>query len=163
METWKPVVGFEGLYDVSDRGHVRSLRRMTPAGWRGGRLLKTPPMKRGYLQCSLSKGGVTTKCYVHILVLTAFAEPCPPGKEACHGPGGLQDNRWPENLRWDTHPNNNRDMIRDGTHYEANKPACDNGHLYTKANTRVDAKGHRHCRACDRANSAAYKLRQKAA
>lgn len=41
--------------------------------------------------------------------------PCPDGMEACHNNGDASDNR-PENLRWDTHHNNNQDRLKHGTY-----------------------------------------------
>lgn len=115
-ETWLPVPGFEGLYEISDQGRVyahpysftvRGKQYTVP-----GRMMK---QRAGnpYGHRVVSIGGKAR--YVHRLVLEAFAGPCPPGMEALHGPGGRTDNRWPENLRWGTHAENAADMVRDGT------------------------------------------------
>lgn len=123
-EHWRPVVGWEDLYEVSDRGRVRSLDRwIAHQGGRRfhpGRILKPAPHNAGYPKVNLCRGkgdGERRECvYVHRLVLDAFAGPCPPGKEACHGPGGPSDNRWPESgLHWGTPEENNHDKVRDGT------------------------------------------------
>lgn len=52
---------------------------------------------------------------VHRLVLMAFVGECPEGMEACHNNGNASDNRI-ENLRWDTHANNNNDRKIHGTY-----------------------------------------------
>lgn len=108
METWRAVPGFEGQYEVSDLGQVRSLPRPgTPGGilhpWRNN---------KGYLCVSLGRGNKRT---VHSLVLEAFEGPRPPGMEALHGPGGQDDNSR-RNLSWGTKARNMcLDMLRDGT------------------------------------------------
>ena len=123
-EHWRPVVGWEDLYEVSDRGQVRSLDRWIPhqGGLRfsAGRILKPAPHNAGYPKVNLCRGkyaGYQRECaYVHRLVLEAFEGPCPPGREACHGPGGPGDNRWPESgLHWGTPEENGNDKLRDGT------------------------------------------------
>lgn len=109
-ERWLPVVGYEGFYEVSDLGRIRSKRRR---GAPGG-ILKPPSDTNGYRQIALSSNGVTRLKRVHVLVLQAFVGPRPPGCVACHGPGGRQDNRL-LNLRWDTYKANEADKIRDKT------------------------------------------------
>lgn len=123
-EHWLPIVGYEDSYEVSDYGQVHSLDRWITVISRGGtpyrrfwpgQVLKQFPSGSGYLFITLSQDGRTIPCDVHRLVLRAFAGPCPPGKEARHGPGGKHDNRWPENLCYGTHPENMDDQVRDGT------------------------------------------------
>jgi hypothetical protein len=123
LERWLPVVGWEDLYGVSCRGRVRGVDRWIPH--RGGlrfhaaRILKAAPHDAGYPKVNLHRGAGhrPVAVYVHRLVLEAFAGPCPPGMEACHGPGGPDDNRWPESgLHWGTpEENNTADKLRDGT------------------------------------------------
>jgi HNH endonuclease/NUMOD4 motif-containing protein len=124
QERWLPVVGYEGLYEVSDRGHVRGLDRMVRTGSRWGtesqrmqrgRILAFGSRGYGYWFVHLSRAGKASAFYVHRLVLEAFVGPCPEGMEALHGPGGRRDNRWPENLSWGTRSQNARDRTRDGT------------------------------------------------
>jgi hypothetical protein len=114
-ERWLPVVGYEGLYDVSDLGNVRSLPRQTVTGVHGGQVLKPWPGTRGYLYVTLSRNGKQSHRQVHRLVLEAFHGPCPEGQEGRHGPNGKLDNR-ASVLRWGTQSENyGADRVRDGT------------------------------------------------
>ena len=113
-ERWLPVPGYEGLYDASDLGHVRSLPRTTACGIRGGQLLGTGRRGR-YTAVTLFRNGKRDVWSLHVLILTVFCGPRPEGRIGCHGPGGSQDNRL-ENLYWGTYDRNNGpDRHRDGT------------------------------------------------
>lgn len=114
-ERWLPVVGYEGLYEVSDRGRVRSLHRVRRG--RADRLMAQKVDRRGRLTVCLASGGRKKFTQVHQLVLTAFVGPCPPRHEAAHNDGQAQNNAL-NNLRWDTHWNNMQDKRRHGTCYQ---------------------------------------------
>jgi hypothetical protein len=138
-EQWRPVVGYEGLYEVSDQGHVRSLERIITRNdpRRGlvrqrfpGRILTPQKYRGGYLKVALSAAASNEK--VHRLVLEAFVGPCPPGMECCHYNDIPDDNRL-SNLRWDTRSANRYDIHRNKP---ANKTHCRNGHKFTETNTR---------------------------
>lgn len=110
-ERWLPVVDYEGLYDVSDLGRVRSLPRN---GTPGQILRQSTVTGKPYIKVNLSRGGVTRTPRVHVLVARAFLGPCPDGHEVCHGPEGPQDNRL-VNLSYGTHAKNmGPDRWRDG-------------------------------------------------
>lgn len=120
-ETWKPVVGFEGLYEVSDRGRVRGLDRLVRT--KGGSLRPQSGQLRALVPSSKPPFYSTVMLYrrntgscaqVHRLVLEAFVGPCPRGCECCHYDGNAQNNRI-ENLRWDTKSANGSDRKRHGT------------------------------------------------
>lgn len=118
-ERWLPVVGYEGLYEVSDLGRVRGLDRWVesrPGRLRliPGRLILAAPSNQGYLRVKLCRRGRQVKISVHRLVLEAFIGPCPAAQEARHGPGGKLDNRV-SNLCWGTKAENMADQRRDGT------------------------------------------------
>lgn len=110
-EEWRPVVGFEGLYEVSDQGRVRSAPRPKT---RGG-LLRPGGHRSGHLHVVLSRAGRVCTRQVHRLVLEAFTGPCPEGQECRHLNGDPADNRH-VNLCWGTRSENVQDMIRHGTH-----------------------------------------------
>ncbi|QEQ94428.1 HNH endonuclease [Mycobacterium phage Leozinho] len=152
-EEWRPVVGYEGLYEVSDRGRVRSLDRtiQTSVDTRSykGRVLK-PQLTLGYHIVSLTAPGRRRRyAKVHHLVLEAFRCPRVPGMSGCHNNGVKTDNR-PENLRWDSHTENMRDTVRHGHHHYAKRNECAYGHPYDESNTLIRPKGGRVCRTCQR-------------
>jgi len=62
----------------------------------------------GYQYVKLSAGGTVTSQYVHVMVLTAFTGPCPPGMECLHDDDDKTNNRLP-NLSWGTHATNQRE------------------------------------------------------
>lgn len=154
-EHWLPVVGFEGAYEVSNLGRVRSLNRVIQRrDGRGmavsGQILAPQATSRGaHLSVALSKG---TRRYVHVLVLEAFVGPRPAGMEGCHGPAGVMDNR-PCNLRWDSHRENMQDSLRHGTNSFANRAHCPRGHELVAPNLVLSVlrRGKRSCLACNRA------------
>lgn len=117
-EIWVPVVGYEGLYEVSDLGAVRSLSRRVGTSNGGWRLTPTkelrPCLRSGYPSVVLFKEGKRKRVAVHRLVLETFVGPCPAGAEACHENGRRDDPRL-VNLRWDTRRANQADRVRHGT------------------------------------------------
>jgi hypothetical protein len=122
-EVWKPVVGFEGLYEVSNRGRIRSLDRWVDNKGvrqkRKSRLLRFgrhPSTANGggiHLSAGLSKNGVRVTRGVQCWVLDAFVGLCSKGKEACHWDGDGENN-FVENLRWGTPKENGQDKSRHG-------------------------------------------------
>ena len=64
-EIWKDIEGYEGLYQVSDKGRVKSL-------WFGKERILKPVSCRGYLQVDLCKNGLKKMCKIHRLVAMTF-------------------------------------------------------------------------------------------
>jgi len=110
-ELWRPVVGWEGLYEVSSLGRVRSLPRATTRG----RVLKPARNVHGYWFVALCCNGKPKTRPIHSLVAEAFIGPRPAGMDVCHGSNGKDDNT-PANLSYGTRSQNMRDCVRDGTH-----------------------------------------------
>jgi len=109
-ERWLSIEGYEGMYEVSDLGRVRSLPRFHA----GGRVLK-PGYNGPVANVGLCRDGRSRSFRVHQLVMRAFVGPCPEGMEVCHGPAGRLDNRL-VNLSYGTRlKNNGEDKRRDGT------------------------------------------------
>lgn len=119
-ERWKDVVGYEGLYQVSDRGRVKSLSRLLNNNrqWQNRILKPAIRDKSGHFGVSLCKNGKGKTYCVHQLVLVAFVGFCPDNMEGCHNNGIKTDNRL-SNLRYDTHSNNILDSVKHGTHVDS--------------------------------------------
>lgn len=118
-EIWKDVVGYEGSYQVSNHGRVKSVARRMWNGhawWMSPERIRIPGNNHGRLYVPLQKNGSKARNYfVHQLVLTAFVGPCPEDMEACHFPDRDPSNNRLENLRWDTHHSNIQDKFIHGT------------------------------------------------
>ena len=153
-EQWKPVPGYEGLYEVSNLGRVRSLDRTKTNGhkWKG-RILKQPSLRSGYKLVSLWKNGKQKSALVHRLVLFAFVGAQPEGRETRHKDGNNSNNTL-DNLSWGTPSENNLDIVDHGNHIHASKDACPQGHPYDEENTYwYPGQPRRACRICRRENN----------
>ena len=147
---WKPIVGYEGIYQVSDRGQVM---RVAPGnGTSAGRILKPTVMasRGGYLSVNRrhpERGRTAHR--VHRLVADAF-----------HGPSELPivrhldgdpRNNAPENLRHGTASENELDKALQGRKRRL-KTHCRQGHEYSAENTRLvngtGAGAYRRCAKC---------------
>jgi hypothetical protein len=161
---WRDIAGYEGIYQISSTGIVRSVDRFrygTSARIRG-QVLSTHTEPTGHKRLRLYRDADRGKGYrVHHLVLCAFVGPRPDGMEACHNDGDPANN-CVSNLRWDTRTNNIYDAVQHGTHYWAAKTHCKRGHEFSAANTRV-YRGSRFCRACVRLRGAEMRARRAAA
>ena len=111
-EIWKDIPGYEGLYQVSSLGRVRSLDRVVPHGRFGefklkGRVLKPSPDLNGYLKLNLYKDGMTKTIEVHKLIAIAFLnhEPCGNKIVVDHIDNNKTNNRL-DNLQLITHREN---------------------------------------------------------
>jgi hypothetical protein len=143
-EAWLPVLGYEGTYEVSSLGRVRSQPRPRTKGG----IKKANPCKRGgYPKVSLCRAGRERSVLVHCIVAEAFIGPRPAGAEIRH----LDGNPWncaADNLRYGTKSENGLDTVRHGTHKNTRKTHCPSGHRYDEANTRWYRRS-RYCRACE--------------
>lgn len=154
-ERWKPVVGYEGLYEVSDAGRVRSpecvrVDRNGRSRRYSSRILVGGMSSSGYQLVCLTKGSAHDSRRVHVLVLEAFVGCRPLGRVACHYDGDKWNNNL-SNLRWGTHSENMRDNVRLGNNVNAGKSSCPAGHPYNHENTYVrPLTGQRTCRICRR-------------
>ena len=111
-EIWKDVPGFEGRYQVSDQGRVRSVDHRVRLVARGtettravrGRILRPGPQKNasGHLTVAIGKGNSRQ---VHQLVMEAFEGPCPDGMEVLHDDHDPTNNRR-TNLKYGTRSEN---------------------------------------------------------
>ena len=117
LEFWIPVVGWEGIYEVSRRGELRSVDRriVGPTGY--DRHMRGQPKrihfdKDGYARASLARPGHSVTAQMHVLVCEAFHGPRPtPQSEVCHANDIRSDNRT-ENLSWGTRQSNAAEMAQ---------------------------------------------------
>lgn len=119
-EFWKDIPGYEGLYQASTEGQIRSLRRWVvykgakcKGRWHEGKVLK-PGNTGNYLMVDLSRNGCAVYRSVASLVLLTFVGPKPDGMECCHNNGNGKDNSY-WNLRYGTHIENEADKEVHGT------------------------------------------------
>jgi len=118
-EIWKDVVGFEGIYQVSNFGRVKSVSKKLKGKLSSVRTSKERILKQSilsnynHLRVTLYDNYRVKGMLVHRLVLEAFVGKCPDGHEACHNDGNPLNNHI-NNLRWDTSKNNSYDTIKHG-------------------------------------------------
>lgn len=110
IEIYKPIVGYEGLYEVSNLGNVRSLDRYAPHnhGYKQkikGKVLKQHDNTRGYMYVGLWKNGKQKKFYVHRLVAQAFIPNTDNLPEVNHK-DEIKSNNCVYNLEWVTSKEN---------------------------------------------------------
>lgn len=75
QEIWKDIIGYEGIYQISNFGRIKSLDRINCVGHKlHGKIKKAVADKDGYLQVRLSINGLTKTYKVHRLVATAFID-----------------------------------------------------------------------------------------
>lgn len=122
-EEWRAIDGYDGWYEVSDRGRVRSWKQSGSQLGRpkGGffrltepRLLVLSTTDSGHRKLVLWANGKPRSRTVHQLVAEAFIGPRPPGYETCHGDGNPTNNHV-SNLRYGTHAENVADKLRHET------------------------------------------------
>ena len=158
-EEWRPVVDWEGIYEVGDQGHVRRVRQN-----KGTRVTGLPMQggvdRHGYPCVGLTDRGRYRFVKVHRLVGDAFLGPPPEGMETRHLNGDPGDARL-VNLAYGTHSENMRDMVEHGRSSLA-RTHCPKDHPYDEANTYIDHRGARNCRICMAARAVVNDRRYRA-
>ena len=106
--SWKPVVDYEDLYEVSSEGDVRSIKTK--------KFLSQSLNGRGngYFKVNLHRNGIRKTRTVHQLVAEAFLGFCPVNHEVRHGIKGSRVNKV-SNISYGTRSDNQLDRRRDGT------------------------------------------------
>lgn len=153
-EKWLAIADYEGYYEVSSWGRVRSLDRITRG--RGGcqrlvrgRVLSPSVDGKRYQRVILSPGKRTA--LVHTLVAEAFLGPRPEGLVVMHADDNPSNNHV-SNLSYGTYAANSQQCHARGrgNNWNAAKTHCPAGHEYDDENTYIAPKGDRMCRACAR-------------
>lgn len=117
-EEWRSVVGWEGRYEVSDYGRIRSKDMICGARSQGqalrrGRTLVQVPKQGRYLAVTFADGTRRVQRMVHDVVAAAFLGPKPRGCLTLHGDDDKGNNAV-ANLRYGTHKENEEDKLRNG-------------------------------------------------
>lgn len=118
-ELWRPVVGYEGLYEVSNLGRIKALARFVNGRWGQPHPVKERVMRPytdRYPMLLLYRENERKNVHVHRLVLEAWVGPRPKGLVGCHNDGDRTNNAI-SNLRWDTLQANSDDIDRHGRRY----------------------------------------------
>lgn len=100
-EIWKPMKDYEGYYEVSNKGRIKSLERKQGNRMLKEKILKLPIYRTGYPYVFLSKNGKNKKYTIHRLVAEAFI-PNPENKPVVNHIDSVRDNNFVENLEWAT-------------------------------------------------------------
>lgn len=103
-EEWRDIKGYEGLYEVSNLGRVRSLQTISEHGYK--KILKQYIRDSGYCTVHLSKNKKKTTYYVHRLVSMAFL-PNPNNLPCINHKDEIKNNNHVDNLEWCTYTYNN--------------------------------------------------------
>ena len=120
IEEWRPVVAYEGRYEVSSLGRLRSVDRIEVlANSRWGKPVSRPKKghvlalnksrNHGYLSITLHNGEKPKEWLVHRLVCEAFHGPRPPLQDVAHLNGDGRDNR-ASHVRWASRKHNQQDV-----------------------------------------------------
>lgn len=154
-EEWRPVVGYEGFYSVSNKGGVRSEERtrLSPRGpvrYKGRTL--TPTRHGRHLMVTLSEpSGSRRKWLVHRLVLSAFTSQ-PDGKPLALHLNDVGDDNRLENLYWGDYSDNMNDRTRNGIHHYASRKECKRGHPLPESYRVNTTSGRNYCGPCRNIN-----------
>lgn len=153
QEEWRAVPGYEGFYEVSSLGRVRSLPRRKTSG----RILQARCPSSRYPMVGLSVNKKRQNFRVHRLVALAFLGPPPEDRpQVLHRNDDPMDNRV-ENLYYGTTQQNRIDSVTNGRHHMARKTHCIRGHEFTEENTRYSHEGRRRaCKSCEKIHAQKY-------
>lgn len=160
-ELWLPIREYEGFYEVSNYGRIRSLDREVPV--RGNprqshKIIKGVIKKwgydgNGYPKIELTRDGIRKSINIHVLVAQHFVPGYDSGLQVRHLDGD-KTNPYFQNLAWGTASENQKDKIIHGTNHQLNKDMCPANHVLAEPNLRVDSLPFRRCLACKKARDA---------
>ena len=140
-EIWKPIKDYEGLYEVSNLGRVKSLNyRKTGKE----KILKNIECNNGYLKVGLIKFGKCKMCSIHRLVAEAFI-PNPEDKPCIDHINTIKNDNRVENLRWVTHKENNNNPLTKKKYSENHREqAGENNPMYGRTGENHHMYGKHH-------------------
>lgn len=119
-EIWRDITGYEGIYQVSNLGRVKSLARIIKRGkieqHRKQKILTPSLCRGGYLSAIISNEAISKRIKIHRLVAQAFI-PNPDNKPQVNHINGVKTDNKMENLEWMTCKENIIHSIRNGMHY----------------------------------------------
>lgn len=107
-EKWRDIIGFEGLYQVSSFGNIRSFYRDPP------KIIKPSLTPNGYPKVTLSKKGVHYNKIIHHMVADVFLNNKPTDAECVNHIDGNKQNNHLDNLEWTTHSLNRKHAFANG-------------------------------------------------
>lgn len=121
-EIWRDIKGFEGLYQISNLGRLKSVQRIILRGngrpiTINERIRKSKVQDVGYLKTSLCKDGIHSSHRIHRLIAEAFIEN-PAQKRTINHKDGDKLNNSIDNLEWATHSENNQHAWDNNLNYK---------------------------------------------
>jgi hypothetical protein len=162
-ETWKPIPEWEGVYEASSLGRIRSIGRTVQRGGHDMRvaekILKLNEHQSGYVRVVLSHAGRRLDDQLHSIIARTFHGPRPEGLEVRHV-SGIQSDNSAANLKYGTSSENALDTVAHGNNVQRNRTHCPFGHALAAPNlvAAESKRGHRKCRACNSARSKVHRL-----
>jgi hypothetical protein len=169
-EEWAAIPEWEGLYEVSTLGRVRSVphRMLNKRGDEcvvRGRIRKQVYGNGQWIYPTVNLTDCETRrdnvYRVHVLVALAFIGPRPEGMQVRHRNGDYNDPRL-VNLEYGTPSENQYDAVHHGTHVQAKKTHCKRGnHPLSGENLYVSPDGKRTCKTCRREGGSAHARRAR--
>ena len=112
-EIWEDIKDFEGLYQVSNYGNIKSLPKNHRYGSKSEKILKPKSDKQGYLVVDLSKFGKVKRYRIHRLVAQEFI-PNPDNKPTVNHINGIKNDNNLNNLQWATYSEQNIHLWNNG-------------------------------------------------
>lgn len=152
-EDWLPVVGYEGYYEVSNLGNVRSVRYNHVGEVIYSRIIKPCTKANGYFGVVLSKQSTTTNYLVHRLVAITFLENPFDLPEVNHKDGDKTNNAI-TNLEWVSSSDNLAHAYRNGLKYKVGKPVVcvETGEIFESVKAANESLGITHYHIADVCN-----------
>lgn len=145
-EEWRDIPDYEGYYQASSSGRIRSVDRIVSLRHKHSRIVKGRIVAQSrhntpipYRHVTLHKRGNQQTLLVHRVIAITWLGPVPDGCEVLHGPNGYSDNSV-SNLSYGTRSDNEKDKERDGTGHHVRVKRSD-GIEFDSINEAADKTG----------------------